>query len=218
MHLDLLHTTEIILKELNFNEFFLVPMDIYAIEKFVDYWHKAILIESGLDEDGSTNLYIQKLLKSFRDYPTLFRLATNPLLCAIICALNYDRKMHLPKDRIDLYEACTKLLMESRDIFRDVNISEYPKLTYKQKQIIIGDLAYWMLRNGYSTINIDQANKRIESSLRNMQFVFSEQNVCLVCQMLVERSGIIRQVTPTSIDFIHRTFQEYMAAFAITEI
>ena len=101
-------------------------MDLHSIEKFVNYWHKAILYESGIELSETSELYKQKILKSFQDSTTLYKLATNPLICAIICALNYESKMHLPKDRIDLYEACSKLLVESRDKLRDINIDEFP--------------------------------------------------------------------------------------------
>ena len=42
------------------------------------------------------------------------------------------------------------------------------KLTYKQKRVLIDDLAYWMIKNGYVSFNSRQAIDRINVRLPNM--------------------------------------------------
>jgi len=42
-------------------------------------------------------------------------LATSPLLCALICALNLDRRAHLPDERMELYAIALDMLLERRD-------------------------------------------------------------------------------------------------------
>ncbi len=68
----------------------------------------------------------------------------------MLCALNRDRRQQLPADRIELYEACCLLLLERRDKERKVDLSEYPVLSYRQKRLLLEDLAYWMMKNNYS--------------------------------------------------------------------
>ncbi len=70
-------------------------------------------------------------------------LATNPLVCATICALHRDRKKQIPAERMRLYAAC--------------------------------------------------------------------------CEMLLERCGLLRVPIETKIDFVHRTFQEFLGAKAAVD-
>ena len=50
------------------------------------------------------------------------RLATNPLLAGLICALYQDRHMHLPRDRRSLYEAALELPV-TRLVIRDRSLA-----------------------------------------------------------------------------------------------
>src|SRR5207302_7338323 len=79
-------------------------------------------------------------------------LATNPLLCAMLCALNRERHQQLPSDRIELYEACCELLIERRDVERHISLAQYSAaaLSYTQKRLLLADLAYWFVRNGWT--------------------------------------------------------------------
>ena len=58
-----------------------------------------------LDELGN------KLKQQVEHNLALRRVATNPLLCAAICALNRDRYQKLPTDRIQIYEALCEMLL-----------------------------------------------------------------------------------------------------------
>ena len=42
-----------------------------------------------------------------------------------------------PKDRIELYDACTHMLLERREIERQIDYSDYPSLTYRQKKALL---------------------------------------------------------------------------------
>jgi predicted NACHT family NTPase len=80
--------------------------------------------------------------------PSLRRLAANPLLCAMICALHLERRSNLPTERIKLYEECIDMLMEQRDVGRGVSQEDYPALGTAQRLALLQDLAYRMMRNG----------------------------------------------------------------------
>ena len=47
------------------------------------------------------------------------RLATNPLMCGLICALHRDRRGYLPHGRKELYDAALSMLLTRRDRERD---------------------------------------------------------------------------------------------------
>ena len=91
------------------------------------------------------------------------------------------------------------------------------KLNYKQKRLLMDDLAYWMLKNGKTDIRSSDAIKRFDRKLANMQNLPSNSSGKNLLTSLVERSGIIRESNPGHVDFIHRTFQEYMAASAASQ-
>ena len=202
---------------LDFLEFGLAPMQPSQVELFVHYWHAAVLGEDELRPEEKVRATAEKLLSQMRNSVPLARLATNPLLCAMLCGLHYERHMQLPADRGELYEACCSMLLARRDVEKEIDIELYPPLSYKQKRVILDDLAYWMMQNQYTSVLKWQALPRIENRLRNMPLATEEISPEQVVSMLTERSGIIREPTPDSLDFLHRTFQEYMAANAASQ-
>lgn len=201
------------LDKLGFKEYELVPMQNSQIECFVNYWHKAVLEDEELGDKEKLESVSKNLLYKIRNNLPLTRLATNPLLCAMLCALHYERNMQLPADRSELYEACCSMLLERRDSEREIGAEDFPKLSYKQKRVLLDDLAYWMMKNQHVSVEKWQVIPRVEQKLSNMQVISTISGEATV-SFLVERSGVIRESTPDSIDFIHRTFQEYMAASA----
>jgi predicted NACHT family NTPase len=59
--------------------------------------------------------YEQALLRSLDGRRHLRGLASSPLLCAMLCVLNLDRRKQLPPDRMALYRDALALLLERRD-------------------------------------------------------------------------------------------------------
>jgi len=203
-----------LVEDLDFEYFNISPMTSEQIRRFISHWYTAILSDT-----ESSNAHCPAAFDLFNKIKTnihLLKLANNPLLCAMICALHYERHMQLPSDRKSLYEACSAMLIERRDIEREIEIGEFSILSYEQKRVLLDDLAYWMIRNGKTRVNCDEALQRIESRIRNMAGVLSSVSMPDMLAMLIERSGIIREPVPGEIDFLHRTFQEYMAARAIS--
>jgi hypothetical protein len=204
------------LEFLNFREYQLAPMQPANINLFVRYWHRAVLGDQDLKSENDTDFVTERLLYKMRNSMPIMRLATNPLLCAMLCALHYERHMQLPADRSTLYEACCSMLIERRDVEREIESTYFPYLSYKQKRVILDDLAYWMMKNRYSSVQSRQALERMVLRLNNMNLDLSNKEANQILSMLLERTGIVREPTPGTIDFVHRTFQEYMAANAAT--
>jgi hypothetical protein len=138
----------------------------------------------------------------------LRKLSGYPLLCALLCALHQDRRATLPSNRMELYEVALQMLLERRDVERKIDMVE--GLGRTEKLLLLGDLAYWLIRNGYTDVEVPRALYRIAQRLHHMpQAKASNQNVY---RHLLERSGLIREPVEGRVDFIHRTFQEYLAA------
>jgi predicted nucleic acid-binding protein len=198
-----------------FNDAMLQEMELADIFLFINHWHEAIkqnlLTDEEKKEVGPLAEHLKERVKQTR---ALRNLATNPLLCAMLCALNRERRQQLPVNRIELYEACCSLLLERREKESHIDLSDYPALNYGQKRRFLEDLAYWMTKENLSEAEKSIVDERLARKLANMPNIPADTTVKAVRKLLVERSGIIREPITDRIDFTHRTFQEFFAAQA----
>jgi hypothetical protein len=166
-----------------------------------------------IEEKDELDDLSETLLKTVKSNRSIHRLATSPLLCAMLCALHRDRVKNLPADRIELYRACIDMFFR-RDTERKISLDGYPELGDRQKRTLLGDLAFWLIRNNLTMADEAKADERLEKSLRSMGDSAAGITGIQMRRLFVERSGILRQPEPGHIDFPHRTFQEYLAAHA----
>ncbi|MFA6545396.1 MAG: NACHT domain-containing protein [Limisphaerales bacterium] len=193
----------------------LQPMELPDIYSFIEHWHSAVREELQDEAQIQELAGIQENLKSVvRNTPAIRSLTTNPLLCAMLCALNRDRRQNLPSDRIELYEACCHMLAERRDKERQVTLQDYPQLSYRQKRPLLEDLAYWLITNDWSVVPRAQAEERLTKRLANMQGLPHGLTGTDVMRLFIDRTGLLREPQPNHVDFTHRTFQEFFAARA----
>ena len=196
----------------------LQDMELPDTDAFVDHWHEAAgQVVATEEERAELPALADALKKTIRERRAIRNLAVSPLLCAMLCALHRDRRRQLPRDRIDVYEACCRMLLERRDIERAVDLSDYPDLSYLEKRALLDDLAYHMLKNGYSEVALAEAEGWLNTRLPNMTHVPTAVAAAEVLHFIIERSGILREPVPGQLDFTHRTFQEYMAAQAAVD-
>lgn len=198
----------------------MLPMSQLDIENFVHHWHQAarFCLPSDTTEEDLADLakYELELVKAIRGQRQLQKLASNPLLCALLCTLSRDRRMQLPQGRMELYSAALEMLLVRRDVERRINHAGAPSLTLKQKQRLLGYFAYWLLRNQLTDTTEDQAVDQMRLALESMPAVSAGGAV--VYRYLIVRSGLLRQPVEGRVDFIHRTFQEYLAAASIISL
>jgi hypothetical protein len=202
-----------------FDNTILQEMELADIFLFINHWHEAIKQELLTDKERKELSPLEEHLKEqVKHIPTLRNLATNPLLCAMLCALNRERRQQLPINRIELYEACCSLLLERREKESHIDLSDYPVLNYAQKRRLLEDIAYWMTKENLSEVAKSVVDERLAQKLTNMPNVPQETTGKAVCKLLVERSGIIREPIMNQIDFTPRTFQEFFTAQAIINV
>jgi hypothetical protein len=184
--------------------------------RFIDKWHQAVTIELGRLGRSGEDLprLAEELKRQLPENPSVARLATNPLLCAMICALHRDRGQKLPESQSDLCESLCQVLLHRRERESGLDLSEFPepyrKLKYPQKRLIVQEIAQSMVLNGESTVTVERAREKVADALRTLAGQ-SEEDAEVVCQALVERSGMLRESKPGHLDFIHNTFKEYLA-------
>ncbi|MBC1241516.1 NACHT domain-containing protein [Nostoc sp. 2RC] len=196
----------------------LQPMSPTDIEQFITQWHEALAAASR-PEDRQINLQSKAtdLKRLLRQRPDLRRLATTPLLCAMICVLYLERGENLPTERIKLYHDCIDMLLNSRDRGRKVKLDldeSYPAgLSDSQKMALIQSFAYWMMQNNYSDVEIDRVDDHFTRRLPGMTLP-KEVTGKQIRALFVERAALLREPVVGKIDFAHRTFQEFLAAQA----
>ncbi|MBC3843670.1 NACHT domain-containing protein [Streptacidiphilus sp. 4-A2] len=192
-----------------FAELELLPMNRADVAAFIARWHDAAGPDERLAEwrDALTDAVVRK--------PDLGRLATSPLMCALICALNRDRHGYLPEGRMELYSAALEMLLVRRDRERGVAVPEGFRLTAEQQIMLLQRLAYWLAANGSVEIDRALAVRKLSDALPAMAGISADGEQVL--RHLLVRSGLLRQPTTDSVDFIHRTFQDFLAARAAIE-
>jgi energy-coupling factor transporter ATP-binding protein EcfA2/uncharacterized protein YjbI with pentapeptide repeats len=199
-----------------FSNLTLEPMSPANMKKFIIQWHQA-LAAAQLPEDRQRDLnsMARNLQRLLEQRPELQRLATNPLLCAMICALHRERGETLPAARIQLYRECIDMLLNRRDLGRKIklDITHLDKLTEDQKLALIQSFAYWLMLNSRSDVERERVDGHFD---RRLEFMSLPEEVtgAQIRALFVERAGLLREPIIGRIDFAHRTFQEFLAAQA----
>ncbi|WP_369190353.1 NACHT domain-containing NTPase [Streptomyces sp. R08] len=193
----------------------MTPPDLAA---FVRQWHEAVRelgdeLPCGVDE---LPRYEQSLLNSLKDRAHLQSLAGTPLLAAMLCAMHLNRGSQLPRDRMELYRNALHTLVHDRDADRNVPSAQDSKLSLGDKLVVLRDLAWRLSDNNRSEIALDQAAVHVAAKLSAMRHL-EVQDGHGVLEQLRDRSGILRSPVEGRLDFVHRTFQEYLAAEEATE-
>jgi hypothetical protein len=201
------------LDSLRFTAAELQPMTPLDVHTFVHRWYDAMRAQCVEREEWEElDWYEDQLLQAIASRRNLRRIAETPLLCALLCALQRENSS-LPSDRQTLYKTALEMLLgrwdEARGVERTVD------LAHTEQVILLQDLAYWLLKNGETDADTARVRARIDARLQSLTRV--EANTDDVMRFLLERPGLLRQPIADRVDFIHRTFQEYLAAKAAVE-
>ncbi|WP_030621696.1 NACHT domain-containing protein [Streptomyces sclerotialus] len=199
-----------------FTELRLAPMSREDVAAFIQRWHRAAAQQSPADLDRLGH-YERTLLNAVRITRDLGRLATNPLMCGLLCALHRDRRGYLPSGRKELYDAGLSMLLERRDRERAMVPTDAIDLPRQPKIQLLQKLAHWMLVNGRSEMGRDVAVDTLARHLPAIPDAARQGDAEDVYRHLLNRTGLLRETTPGTVDFVHRTFQDYLAARATVQ-
>ncbi|WP_229882361.1 NACHT domain-containing protein [Streptomyces alanosinicus] len=83
--------------------------------------------------------------------------------------------------------------------------------------MLLQRLAYWMIRNGQAEAARDEAVAMLDAWLAAMPQVREQGDADQAFSHLLIRSGLLREPAPGYVDFVHRTFQDYLGAKAAVE-
>ncbi|SCD82173.1 serine protease [Streptomyces sp. DvalAA-19] len=199
------------LRSERFEELRLLPMRNEDIQAFVTSWHRAARLSEPDDAERLDGLE-RDLSLQFDQNPTLRDLARTPLLCAVICALHRRRDGFLPETRWSLYRSALEMLLVHRDRRRRIGDPEGIELTIEEHTQLLQRIAVWLVREGQSEFTRDQALRQLGRALAGMERVSAQGPPTRILTHLLNRSGLLQQRADDTYQFIHRTFQDYLAA------
>ncbi|MEU4999850.1 NACHT domain-containing protein [Streptomyces sp. NPDC021622] len=196
-----------------FTELTLAEMSRTDVAAFIARWHAAAATGTP-DEDAALASYEKQLLEAIGSKSDLGRLATNPLMCGLICALHRDRRGFLPLSHKDLYTAALSMLLVRRDRERDM---EVPEIREEPQLQLLQRLAHWLIRNGRTEMDRSRAEAIIADALPAVPELAALGDAAAVYAHFLHRSGLLREPAPDTVDFVHRTFQDFLGARAVLD-
>lgn len=200
----------------DFDGFDLLPLSAKGIRDFLYCWHEAAKHEQDearrewLDQ---CRVGLDELMQGPR--PELRRLATSPLLCGLLCALYQDRDMELPRDRKSLLTAALELLLFRWNEQHGFSAGGSEAPSREEQTILLQRFAYSMVRNQDLVVDRAQAAQRIAAAMRGMRSHGEDPQ--RVLSYVLERTGLFQEPRSGQIQFVHRTFRDYLAAKEIVE-
>ncbi|MGA4997209.1 NACHT domain-containing protein [Streptomyces arboris] len=204
------------LRSEGFAELRLLPMRNEDIQAFVASWHRAARLSEQDDAERLDELE-RDLARQFDQNPTLRDLARTPLLCAVICALHRRRDGFLPETRWSLYRSALEMLLGHRDQRRQVGTPEGIDLSVEEHTQLLQRIAVWLVREGQSEFTREQALRQLGRALAGMERVRAQGSPEKILTHLLNRSGLLQEHGDETYQFIHRTFQDYLAAKELVE-
>jgi hypothetical protein len=216
------------LRDAEFRHFMLQDLDDGQIGAFLDKWH-----EVTFDDQAEAAGKNQRLRTAIKNSKSIAQLAGNPLLLTMMAILN--RHQELPRDRVDLYQQCSRLLLHQWDVER--TLGEFPGLSaeigLREKTDILRTIAYAMqtglsrlsLRessatfaerkatNGSNYIDGTTLTSLIEDYLHTeLHFEQARAAARALVEQLRTRNFILCYLGADSYAFVHRTLLEYFCA------
>jgi hypothetical protein len=191
------------------------PLSKGSIKLLCEHWHKVMVSNAQLALTEARNLS-EKLITTV----SLRRLAENPLLLTMLLVVKHGAG-RLPPDRVSLYGRAVELLLDTWNIkgHEALNIKEaVPQLSY---------VALELMRSGQQTatekellVLLEKAREnvpQIKRYARDTPYEFLKR-VELRSSLLLEAGHQVEKGNAVPFyQFRHLTFQEYLAAVAISE-
>lgn len=200
-----------------FRHFMLHDFSSQQVQEFVERWHRETYDRP---EDAAAKR--ERLQKAIADSKQIAQLAGNPLLLTMMAVLN--RSQDLPRNRRELYEQGSRLLMHRWDTQK--HLTDYPGLSdqigLREKAEILCAVASEMQTapSGLKGNMIDARTLEsvIEDYLQAELHIEQSRSVARVLvNHLRDRAFILCFVGADTFGFVHRTFLEYFSAEVIVD-
>ena len=148
----------------------------------------------------------ERLIEEIKQNPLLRHLQSNPLNLLLLCVVYEDHEGSLPSSFTDLYQTIVRCLLRRYCAREEIKASEKDEELDKQFQITVvalGELAWKCLLNDRLSFYEDELEE-VERS---------NENIVARRLGLVYKEESLKRLKPRhAYSFLHKTFQEYLAA------
>jgi formylglycine-generating enzyme required for sulfatase activity len=195
------------------------------ITNFVTYWNRSIEIALA-DAETPQALFGAKqqtdaLLKAIENNERVRELAVNPLMLTVI-ALVQRYRARLPERRAELYEEAIEVLLSHWDVAKGLSSA----ITIAGRELDAGDrrsllepVALWMMEQHAREIEAEDLQYQLSQRFKEMlgDDYQAHRAAIGLRRLISERSGVLVERGQGIYVFSHLTFQEYLAARAISD-
>lgn len=200
------------LRGAGFRHFMLQDLKAEQIESFIQRWHD-LTFPTGLDKTRKQ----ERLYKAIQESKAIRELAGNPLLLTMMAILN--RNQELPRDRPELYNQASRVLLHQWDVERNLIEHRLDPLTidYRDKQAMLRKVAHHMQSSekglAGNIISTPDLENILVNYLKTLEIEQPRTVARLMINQLRTRNFILCYLGADSYAFVHRTFLEYFCAW-----
>lgn len=204
--------------QLKFREAVIAPMTDPERDALIRKWHDAVA-EQTLDPDRRAEIEAMPadLIRQLNDRPAIARLATVPLLCAMICAQSGPLGSKLPGSEFAIINKLAETMLWVRDRDREVPKTGTPwdDLPEDKRVPVAARLAHFLISTSKSAVPWNDALQRIRDGLRfaGWSEEDAEADAPAILGRMGDRSGVVRAPEDGLVEFVHKTFCEFLSAF-----
>ena len=206
---------------------------------FATNWYAAVTrerLDDGRDADAEARSRADDLLRAIRADGRVRALARTPLLLSVL-AMVHQRGLGLPQRRVELYDACTDMLLgywdqvkggdAARELARDVGLDR------REMRTVLEPIALWFHeRGGWGSgagkegpeQGVEVGREELEPQVARhfeddlgFDGEAARRLAGTFLQVIEERAGLLVEREPGVYGFAHLTFQEYLAARALAD-
>jgi hypothetical protein len=201
--------------EIGLERFELPELSRPGLGRVIDRWFAAAADQ----EPGAQELlrsYPERLRAELDARPNLRGLVSSPLMAGLLCAL-YREDQYLPRTRRELLDQALNLLLTRWDdtAHRGMAIVESIDQIKAEKQILLERFASTMVRRNELLVPRQDALDRLDDAKKGLRAQDFGSGPLL--QHLLERSVLRENPADHKIQFVHRTFRDYLAAADIVK-
>ncbi len=192
------------------------PFSEEEVALFIRHWYA-----TAYGETSESQAEAQQLIEAIQANSGVKELAQNPLLCTII-AIIYRNNRVLPNRRVELYWKCCEALLDTWE--RNKAIRESGLIggfDWQTKLELLMPVAYWFHEGNYGRLAVkeEEVVTELAKSLEELRKRSGlsggkpiEQEAREFIAAIRDRSGLLQGRGDGTLEFTHRTFQEYLAA------
>ena len=184
----------------------IVPFTKKQIEKYVQFWFNSNAQNTISIQDSANNV-----IAELQNKPQLLGLAQNPLLLSLICNLSIENNYFLPNRKIEVYRQAVDCLL--------LKWTRKPQTIGKvhAKKRLLEEISFIYCSESKQIFSLSDLYDKIENYLKKSRITdFLNSTTSDIIKEISEDDGLIVSLDKDALEtryiFIHRTFQEYLAA------